>query len=111
MTEFQLNETVGYWHAKDNEDQLNGPTQWASDQPVYQWEEGYTEETAPIDLELERSLFDQETRITTGIYFAEFQKTEVSIKGAPEGFRVIDNVRRKHSFRGKSLFGVTFFKD
>lgn len=95
-TEFQLNERVGEWQAQDNEDQLNGPTQWASDRPVYQWQEGYTEETAPIDQELERSLFDQETRITTGIYFEDFQKTEVGIKGAPEGFRVIDNVRREY---------------
>ncbi|KAI9232232.1 hypothetical protein MVEG_02826 [Podila verticillata NRRL 6337] len=91
MTEFYLNKTVGDWPAQDNEDQLNDPTQWASDQPVYQWQEGYTEETAPIDSDLEASLFDLETRITTGIFFSEFHKTEVSIKGAPEGFRVIDN--------------------
>ncbi|KAF9304842.1 ATP-dependent RNA helicase ddx3x [Mortierella antarctica] len=92
-TEFQLDERVSRWQAQDNEDQLSGPTQWASDRPVYEWQEGYTEETAPVDWELEKSLFDQETRMKTGIFFADFQKTEVSIKGAPEGFRVIDNFK------------------
>lgn len=92
-TEFQLDGRVGEWQAQDNEDQLSGPTEWASDRPVYEWQQGYTEETAPVDWELEKSLFDQENRMTTGIFFEDFQKTEVGIKGAPEGFRVIDDVQ------------------
>ncbi|KAG0079093.1 DEAD-box ATP-dependent RNA helicase [Podila epicladia] len=92
-TEFQLDERVSRWRAQDNEDQLSGPTQWTSDRPVYEWQQGYTEETAPVDWELEKSLFDHETRMKTGIFFEDFQKTEVGIKGAPEGFRVIDNFK------------------
>ncbi|KAG0335364.1 hypothetical protein BG004_008485 [Podila humilis] len=72
---------------------LDPPLQWASERPVYEWQQGYTEETAPIDWHLEQTLFDRETRMEPGVMFSDLAKSEVAIKGEPEGFKLVDNFK------------------
>ncbi|KAF9428937.1 hypothetical protein BGZ94_000432 [Podila epigama] len=92
-TEYRLNGRAGDWTERDTVDHLHSEPQWASDRPVYEWDGGYTEETAPIDWELEKSLYDMNHRMKAGSFFSDFAKSEVSIRGAPKNFKAITNFK------------------
>ncbi|KAG0205232.1 hypothetical protein BGX28_003093 [Mortierella sp. GBA30] len=74
--------TAGLWGPKDVSDP-NCTVNWASERPVYEWEDEYTDATAPANEELEKELFSEENRIYQGIHFEKYIKAAVSVKGGP----------------------------
>ncbi|KAG9321302.1 hypothetical protein KVV02_007875 [Mortierella alpina] len=74
----------------DNQDTNWG---WASEKPVYEWDEDFTDDNAPAIPELETELFGDDYRISTGEHFEEFEKIKVSVKGGPEEHRPMDSFK------------------
>ncbi|KAF9191774.1 hypothetical protein BGZ51_000121 [Haplosporangium sp. Z 767] len=75
---------------------------WSSDKPVYEWQQEYTEETAPDIRQLEEELFETDTRIRIGGNFGEYEKIRVTRKGGPE------NHEPMHHFEEANLHPVIF---
>ncbi|KAF9904605.1 hypothetical protein EC991_002533 [Linnemannia zychae] len=88
----QQPQTAGQWGLKEYVDP-NAEVIWASERPVYQWQEDYTEETAPANKQLESDLFGEVNRINRGIHFDKYKTISVSIKGGPENRRVINDFK------------------
>ncbi|GJJ77290.1 hypothetical protein EMPS_09649 [Entomortierella parvispora] len=58
---------------------------WGSDKPVYEWQQDYTESSAPADLKLEKELFDDERRVQAQPDFHKRnQNDQVRLKGGPD---------------------------
>ncbi|KAI1314498.1 DEAD-box ATP-dependent RNA helicase [Mortierella claussenii] len=64
---------------------------WECQKPVYEWQEGFAEGSAPADQTLEAELYGEESRIHAGIHFENFNRINVSRKGGPESYRPINN--------------------
>lgn len=84
--------TAGQWGVKEYVDP-NAEGVRASERPVYEWKEDYTDETAPDNAELEHELFDDENRINAGIYFEKYKTISVRVKGGPENRRVMSDFK------------------
>ncbi|KAF9276520.1 hypothetical protein BGZ88_001669 [Linnemannia elongata] len=85
-------QTAGQWGVKEYVDP-NAEGVRASERPVYEWKEDYTDETAPDNAELEHELFDDENRINAGIYFEKYKTISVRVKGGPENRRVLSDFK------------------
>ncbi|KAG0077690.1 hypothetical protein BGZ90_006702 [Linnemannia elongata] len=85
-------QTAGQWGVKEYVDP-NAEGVRASERPVYEWKEDYTDETAPDNAELEHELFDDENRINAGIYFEKYKTISVRVKGGPENRRVMSDFK------------------
>ncbi|KAF9083556.1 hypothetical protein BGX23_011326 [Mortierella sp. AD031] len=88
----QQAERAGQWGRKEYVDP-NAEVVWASERPVYEWQEGYTEETAPANTDLEKELFGEENRINRGIHFDKYKSINVSVKGSPENRRIMNSFK------------------
>ncbi|KAI7817811.1 P-loop containing nucleoside triphosphate hydrolase protein [Gamsiella multidivaricata] len=82
---------------------------WASEKPVYEWQEDYTEGTAPPNLKLEAELYDDEGRVRAGDTFSNLSRINVSRQGGPESYTpltsfdqakfhptILENIQRMH---------------
>ncbi|KAH7053866.1 DEAD/DEAH box RNA helicase [Linnemannia elongata] len=85
-------QTAGQWGVKEYVDP-DAEGVRASERPVYEWKEDYTDETAPDNAELEHELFDDENRINAGIYFEKYKTISVRVKGGPENRRVMSDFK------------------
>ncbi|KAF9543390.1 hypothetical protein EC957_000900 [Mortierella hygrophila] len=85
-------QTAGLWGVKEYVNP-NPQGVWASERPIYEWKEDYTDETAPNNAELEHELFDEENRINAGIYFDKYKTISASVKGGPENRRVMNDFK------------------
>ncbi|KAF9119226.1 hypothetical protein BGW39_000451 [Mortierella sp. 14UC] len=88
----QQPQTAGQWGRKEYVDP-NAEVIWASERPVYEWQEDYTEETAPANKQLESDLFGEENRINRGIHFDKYKTISVSVKGGPENRRIMNDFK------------------
>jgi hypothetical protein len=87
----RYNSVHGERYGADAVDDAEQP--WGSDKPVYEWQQEYTEASAPSDMKLEEELFGSEKRIVTGIYFDKHNRThQVRLKGGPSQPVPITNV-------------------
>jgi ATP-dependent RNA helicase DDX3X len=93
--QLQAPQTAGLWGVKEYVDPT-AEVVWASERPVYEWKDDYTDETAPDNAELERELFDEENRINAGIHFDKYKSISVSVKGGPENRRIMNDVSVCH---------------
>ncbi|KAG0211468.1 ATP-dependent RNA helicase ddx3x [Mortierella sp. NVP41] len=102
----QQAEKVGLWGFPEPLD-LTAPIKWGHSRPVYQWQERYTDETAPANSELENELFGEENRTNRGIHFNKYRSINVSVKSGPvnrlfiNGFKelalhpkILENIKR-----------------
>ncbi|KAF9919630.1 hypothetical protein FBU30_010724 [Linnemannia zychae] len=88
----QSPQTAGKWGQKEYADP-NIEVTWASDRPIYEWKEGYTDETAPVDIELEHELFSEENRINRGIHFDNYKTIPVNVYGGPDNRCIMHNFK------------------
>ncbi|CAO3572184.1 unnamed protein product [Mortierella alpina] len=82
-------QTAGNWGPKEVTDP-NARVIWASEREVYEWDGSYTDETAPVNEELEMELFGDEHRVDRGIYFEKYSEASVAVKGGPDERRPMD---------------------
>ncbi|KAF9105932.1 DEAD-box ATP-dependent RNA helicase, partial [Mortierella sp. AM989] len=59
--------------------------------PVYEWQEGFTDGSAPTNPKLEQELYSDEHRIHAGVYFEKYAGIKVSRKGGPENHTPINS--------------------
>lgn len=85
-------QTAGKWGPKEVTDP-NARVIWASEREVYEWDSSYTDETAPVNEQLEKELFGDEHRVDRGIYFDKYSEASVAVKGGPDERRPMDKVR------------------
>lgn len=88
-------QTAGQWGAKEYVDPT-ADVVWASERPVYEWKNDYTNETAPDNVVLEHELFDEKNRINAGIHFDKYKSISVSVKGGPENRQIMNDVSVCH---------------
>lgn len=70
---------------------------WGSDKPVYEWQQEYTEASAPADKMLEKELFDGDQRVQAEDNFHKrSQDDQVRLKGGPQSHVPITDVSSEH---------------
>jgi len=68
---------------------------WGSDKPVYEWQQEYTEASAPADQKLETELFDEDHRVQAEDGFHKRNQTDqVRLKGGPKTHTPITDVSK-----------------